>query len=507
MAELSSEGPITLQKIREETELDSELSLLKTTIFNGFPGSQHDTDPEIRSYFNVRDNLWVNEDVVMYGNRIVIPKLFRHGLLQFLHSAHQGTDGMRARAAKCIYWPGMNSAINEVRKNCKACSTISPSQPRQPLQPIPYSQYPFQDICIDECEIQGHHYLVVVDRFTNWLLIFHYKNHVQGKQVIESLKTLFETYGVPERIYSDGGLCLVSSNVTEFLDRWGVQHITSSAEYPQANGRAELGVKTAKRLLQNNIGPNGSVKTEAVCRALLQYRNTPIKNVGLSPAQMLFHRQLRDVLPVRSSLLRPHQQWITAANNREKALQKRDSQMKGRYNIFTKSLKPLPVGSRIRIQDSKFKKRWNRSGRIVEWKNQKYTIRVDGSNRVITRNRRFIRLDTTQPESDQQIHPYPLHHASDNTTATAEHSIHNTDEEQTTIQQQDQGSPLRQQSSLPEETLLQQTPVQHQSPLPQQRAVQQQTPLPQQRAVQQQSPLPRMLKELLPHNNAGLKET
>ena len=478
------ESSITLEKISELTATDSELSKLKSTILNGFPGTQHDTHADIRPYFNVKEHLWIHDNIIMYKDRIFIPKPLRHMILRFLHAAHQGTDGMRARAANCIYWPGINTAISETRKNCKACTTIAPSQPRQPLQPLPCSQYPFQDSCIDECEIKGHHYLVIADKFSNWLVIFHFISHVQSKHVIESLKAVFQTYGVAERIFSDGGLPLVSSDVRNFLSRWGVQHIISSAHYPQSNGRAELAIKTAKRMLQDNTGPNGSLKTDAVCRALLQYRNTPIKNLGLSPAQLLFHRHLRDALPMRSSLLKPHKRWIIAASNREKAFQERNSATAARYNTFTRDLKPIPIGSRILIQDFKNKKRWNRSGRVVERDDRQYTICVDGSSRVITRNRKFIRPDhaTTDATADQFDDFYLI---SGTTTTDTTDDVHV--DNHTVAPEICVSPPPGTQSGDSSLTLA--------------------TPVLQRNSPQQQcSPIPRMLKELLPHNKAGLKE-
>ena len=73
-------------------------------------------------------------------------------------------------------------------------------------------------------------------------------------------------------------------------------HRLSSAKYPQSKGRAELAVKTAKRIILENTAC-GSLDTDKVARALLQYRNTPIQSIGLSSAQVLFHRQMRDPLP------------------------------------------------------------------------------------------------------------------------------------------------------------------------------------------------------------------
>ncbi|KAK8372273.1 hypothetical protein O3P69_009101 [Scylla paramamosain] len=49
------------------------------------------------------------------------------------------------------------------------------------------------------------------------------------------------------------------------------------AHYPQSNGRAEAAVKSAKRMLRLNIGPTGSLDTDKLSAALLQYHNTPLQ--------------------------------------------------------------------------------------------------------------------------------------------------------------------------------------------------------------------------------------
>ena len=56
-------------------------------------------------------------------------------------------------------------------------------------------------------------------------------------------------------------------------------------------------MKTAKRLLMDNIQHNGGLDSDKFARALLQYRNTPLPDLEVSPAQLLYGRTLRDHIP------------------------------------------------------------------------------------------------------------------------------------------------------------------------------------------------------------------
>ena len=49
----------------------------------------------------------------------------------------------------------------------------------------------------------------------------------------------------PEELSTGGEQQFISTVFQNFLTKWEVTHRLSSVEYPQSNGRAELGVKTA----------------------------------------------------------------------------------------------------------------------------------------------------------------------------------------------------------------------------------------------------------------------
>ena len=125
-----------------------------------------------------------------------------------------------------------------------------------------------------------------MDRLTGWLIIYHLKpNQAKAEKLITICRSLFETYGAPDEISSDGGPPFSAHQFQRFLISWDVKHRVSSVAYPQSNGRAELAVKAAKRIIYGNTGPHGSINNDKAARAVLQYRNTPIQGIGLSPAQ------------------------------------------------------------------------------------------------------------------------------------------------------------------------------------------------------------------------------
>ena len=247
---------------------------------------------------------------------------------------------------------------------------------------------------MDYFELDSHAYLCIADRFSGWITIYHFPHSATSRQLISICRASFMAYGVSEEVSSDGGPQFTSHDFRQFLQNWGVRHRLSSAEYPQSNGRAEVGVKTAKRIIHKNASRNGSLDNDSTARAILQYRNTPIPEVGLSPAQMLLHRQLRDSIPVHPGHYQLHKEWILSAKEREKAFAGRNKFTELQYNVKAHPLPPLAIQTSVRIQSGR---RWNKTGHVVEvLPNRQYHVRVDGSGRLTLRNRRFLRVNSQQ---------------------------------------------------------------------------------------------------------------
>ena len=88
----------------------------------------------------------------------------------------------------------------------------------------------------------------------------------------------------------------------EVAVKYDFEHKTSSPYYPKSNGMIESAVKTAKRLLVKAVKSGNDPYL-----AILDHRNTPMQNIGLSPAQGSLGRRTKILLPMLSSLLKPQQ--------------------------------------------------------------------------------------------------------------------------------------------------------------------------------------------------------
>ena len=147
-------------------------------------------------------------------------------------------------------------------------------------------------------------------------------------------------------------------------------------------------------MLRDNTGQNGSLNTDSFLAALLNHRNTPAADTGMSPSEVIFGRKLKDFIPILPRNLKMNPEWNEMMDQREKALAKRHQRRGEVLSEHTRVLKILSVGTIVAVQNQygRFPLRWDRTGRIVEVGNfDQYTVRMDGTGRLTTRNRRFLR--------------------------------------------------------------------------------------------------------------------
>ena len=398
---------VTWEQVKAESVLDRVSRELVTVIREGFPVRRNQLEEIIKPFFGMKEELYEVDGVPFLHGRMLVPMSLRRQVLDVLHKAHQGVVGMKALARQRFWWPGMDAAVDQRRAQCHHCNEMAPSNHREPLHQAPEPEYPWQMAVADYFSMEGNNYLAVADRFTGWIELF--KMDGKAMTLIKTLRNLFAQMGVPEEMASDGGPSFTCYETKQFFRQWGIRHRLSSAHYPQSNGRAEVAVKTAKRLLCDNMERGGCVDTEGVAMALLQYRNTPLLGVGHSPAQIMFGRTLKDALPNLPANLRyraettnfskkygvpASEYWKYILEGRELGASRKLAKSKERYDEHASPLAALSVGDCVSIQNREGNKplRWDRTGQVVErMENRQYMVKCDGSGRVLLRTRGHLR--------------------------------------------------------------------------------------------------------------------
>jgi len=201
---------------------------------------------------------------------------------------------------------------------------------------------------------------------------------------------VIEKFGIPEVISSDGGSQFTSQEFLEFCKSWFIAPRTSSPGYAQSNGIAENAVKEMKKLIRGNFRVSTGKLDESAKASILLFRNTPREPSGLSPAQMLFGRTLRDTIPFpcRKESMKP--EWQTEVEKRVKEVNLHRQQML--ETDERRELPPLSLGQKVFVQDPASKK-WIRSGTVmrVGENSREYWVLDDDSGREFRRNRRLLR--------------------------------------------------------------------------------------------------------------------
>ncbi len=378
---------LRLAELRDHTTHDEVYQTLLTMIKDGFPDKKSETPEKLKPYWSIRESLTCEDDLILYGCRLIIPHSLRATMLTRLHDAHQGVNKSRQRAQLTMYWPGMSTDIENYVRGCKFCQDKLPQHPPEPLVQKARPLRPFQEIAADFASYGGRNFLIVVDCKTDWPDVFDMGRDTAADRLINRLRNLFCSTAIPDVLWSDNGPQFTAGKLQRFFKEWGIIHKTSSPHYPQSNGKAEVTVKLVKKMIGASW-KNKRVDEDKLCKALLQYRNTPCGRDNLSPAQKLFGQPIQDFLPVHNKAFAP--EWQKTIKETETKADKTTQYAKEYHDQHARSLPEFGVGTQVAVFNPKADL-WNIYGTIVEvGAYRRYRIKTQ-AGRLLVRNRRFLR--------------------------------------------------------------------------------------------------------------------
>ena len=373
-----------LTELRRATKDDRSMQLLQQAILNGWPNEKIHLDPEIREYYAFKDEMTVQDGLILRGNRVIVPASQRKTLKERLHSSHIGTEGCCRRARECLYWPGMNADIREFVSRCATCRKFEIANPAEPLMPHEIPDRPWAKIGTDIFTWEGRDYLCTVDYMSNfWEVDF---LPVKDSQtVVTKLKHHFARYGIPDQVVSDGASQFDCEYFAHFTRKWSFTHTMTSPYNSKGNGKVESAVKMVKNLFRKAREDNRDPYL-----AILDHRNTPSQGM-LSPAQRLMSRRTKTLLPTTADLLRPQ-----PPKELKHVTSQRQMAQKQQFNKRVKALKPLEVGDVVRVKPYvKTSREWKKATVLERLDTRSYNVNLQGA--ILRRNRVDLKKTTEPP--------------------------------------------------------------------------------------------------------------
>ena len=241
-------GQSTMNLLSTATAEDGHMQTLKHTILAGWPDNRADVNTDFASYFSMRDELVVHDGLIFRGECVIVPQGMRKHIKKRLQRSHLGADSMVRRARECVFWPGMAAEIKQLAGDCEACQTLATAQQKETLMSIE-SILPWEKVGADLFSWSGKDYLLTIDYFSGWWEVDRL-NDTTATAVIRVLKAYFGRWEIPSTLISDNEPQFTAAKFQTFLSEWEIQHHSSAPGHPNANGKAESGVKAAKQMME-----------------------------------------------------------------------------------------------------------------------------------------------------------------------------------------------------------------------------------------------------------------
>lgn len=174
----------------------------------------------------------------------------------------------------------------------------------------------------------GDYLLVTIDAYSRYPEVDVIQS-TAAKGTIEKLMRIFATHGIPKIIKSDNGPPFTSHEFKVFMEEYGINHQRITPLWPQANSEAERFMKPLMKAVRS-AHVEGRDWHKELYIFLLNYRSTPHATTGVTPAQLLFNRQINMKIPQLRRPLNATEQHASV----DAALRERDGRAKMKMKLY-----------------------------------------------------------------------------------------------------------------------------------------------------------------------------
>nr|XP_034319592.1 uncharacterized protein K02A2.6-like [Crassostrea gigas] len=234
---------VTLLEVAECTANDANLQMVIQNLRTGKWITKSD-NMSMQSFYKLRNELCIGKheemEILLRGSRLVIPSSLQRKIVDIAHEGHQGIVKTKQLLREKIWFPGIDSMVENL---CKSCIPCLSSVPANKIEPLRMSKLPNKP----------------------WL----------------------ET---------DNGPPFRSHEFNEFTKYMGFTHRKITPLWPRANGEVERFMRTIGKVVKTSHAESRNWKQD-IFQFLRNYRATPHSTTKVPPAEALFGRNIKVRLP------------------------------------------------------------------------------------------------------------------------------------------------------------------------------------------------------------------
>jgi hypothetical protein len=248
-------------------------------------------------------------NVILFNNKIYIPKTLRKPILSWYHSAlqHPGIQRTERTIRSHLVWPGLSKDVEKHIKSCHQCQRCkNPRKKYGHLSLKDIDQAPWDTICVDligpytvttkhekELSLQA---ITMCDPATGWFEVAEIKDKTAEATAKILDQTWFCRYPRPKRCISDNGNEFLGKEFQELLQSYGVKSVPTTVRNPQANFvervHQTLGNMLRSHELEDHDFDYQDPWSQILANCAWAIRSTVHTVLNASPAQIVFGRDM-----------------------------------------------------------------------------------------------------------------------------------------------------------------------------------------------------------------------